>query len=545
LAFEFGAVFSIKDKDFRTQMRNNIKNTSDLKKNLKTATSDMRGFDNQSKKTGNSMASFAKKLAGVAGAYISIKAAVNTVRESIALASKNEEMLSKFGVVFGELTDSVDAWANAQAEAMGRSRHDMKNYLAESQNMLVGMGATREEGAKLSKQIATLGIDLASFNNLADDDAIRNLQSAIMGNHEASKSLGAVLNENTLATAMERMQIKGKFRDLDEVTKMQVRYQAIVDQSTDAMGDAERTSGSYANQMKRFSAIVKDTKIMLGEAFLPTATKVAEKMNEWAKNVQSNMPMIQEKIKTGIGIARDVFEKLGIAINFVRENKEILIPVVAGLVTGITALKVISTISGMMKVLKATTLAQTYATGGLNAVMAANPFGLVAIGIAGLVTAGIALYRNWDTVKEIGLETWEALTGGITSFVEGATEQITKFTDGIKDTWESTKNFLKNPIKGTVELFQDNKTSENVKSSVHGSHYSGLRRVPFDGYVAELHKDERVLTKQEANNYNKSVNTNSSTSNNNFTININATNKSTREIVNELIPELKMALGNI
>ena len=31
-----------------------------------------------------------------------------------------------------------------------------------------------------------------------------------------------------------------------------------------------------------------------------------------------------------------------------------------------------------------------------------------------------------------------------------------------------------------------------------GSHASGLDRVPYDGYVAELHKDEAVLTKEEA-----------------------------------------------
>ncbi|MED5251885.1 MAG: DUF4214 domain-containing protein, partial [Pseudomonadota bacterium] len=33
---------------------------------------------------------------------------------------------------------------------------------------------------------------------------------------------------------------------------------------------------------------------------------------------------------------------------------------------------------------------------------------------------------------------------------------------------------------------------------VDGSHYSGLARVPFDGYIAELHKDETVLNRHDA-----------------------------------------------
>ena len=39
-------------------------------------------------------------------------------------------------------------------------------------------------------------------------------------------------------------------------------------------------------------------------------------------------------------------------------------------------------------------------------------------------------------------------------------------------------------------------------SNTDGSHAGGLERVPFDGYIAELHKDERVLTAEEAAAYN-------------------------------------------
>lgn len=38
-------------------------------------------------------------------------------------------------------------------------------------------------------------------------------------------------------------------------------------------------------------------------------------------------------------------------------------------------------------------------------------------------------------------------------------------------------------------------------TEVDGAHETGLARVPYDGYVAELHKGERVLTAEEANSY--------------------------------------------
>lgn len=40
--------------------------------------------------------------------------------------------------------------------------------------------------------------------------------------------------------------------------------------------------------------------------------------------------------------------------------------------------------------------------------------------------------------------------------------------------------------------------SGDTSSEVSGSHATGLRRVPYNGYIAELHQDERILTAQEA-----------------------------------------------
>ncbi|KMY51775.1 hypothetical protein [Peribacillus loiseleuriae] len=39
--------------------------------------------------------------------------------------------------------------------------------------------------------------------------------------------------------------------------------------------------------------------------------------------------------------------------------------------------------------------------------------------------------------------------------------------------------------------------SFTTKPKTNGSHYHGLARVPYDGYVAELHKGECVQTKVE------------------------------------------------
>ena len=218
-------------------------------------------------------------------------------------ASWAEEMNSKFNVVFGDMTEATEKWAADTGKAIGRSRLELMDYLAESQNMLVGIGMARNEATEFSKEITQIGIDLASFNNLAESDAIGSLQSALSGIHTAARSLGAVLNENTLALAMQDMGLKGTFQQLDENRKMQVRFRAIVMQSEDAIGDAERTSGSFANQIRALRGEVKDLSAEMGKELLPYAIQFVGFLRQGVEWFGELNPTTRRWILTAAGIA--------------------------------------------------------------------------------------------------------------------------------------------------------------------------------------------------------------------------------------------------
>ncbi|MFD7524595.1 phage tail tape measure protein [Paenibacillus chitinolyticus] len=57
------------------------------------------------------------------------------------------------------------------------------------------------------------------------------------------------------------------------------------------------------------------------------------------------------------------------------------------------------------------TWALTAATRALNLAFSANPITLVVIALAALVAGGIALYKNWDTVKAKAYDLWTAMQG--------------------------------------------------------------------------------------------------------------------------------------
>ena len=99
--------------------------------------------------------------------------------------------------------------------------------------------------------------------------------------------------------------------------------------------------------------------------------------------------------------------------------------------------------------------------------------------------------------------------------VEAGKSILNGLWEGMKSIWSSLSSWLStaiNSIVSTVEkIVSPFKTvidgiksiAGNIFSSVTGSHSGGLDYVPYDGYVAELHQGEKVLTKQEAEQYNQ------------------------------------------
>ena len=221
-----------------------------------------------------SLKSMASKVLGAVGITLSVAGIKSAIDGCVEVASSIEEMQNKFDVVFGDMRNEVNKWAQEYSDAIGRNKNDIKTYLADQQNLLVGFGMTRQAGAEMAEQMTSLALDLASFGNIDETASVNAMTKAVMGESEAAKTLGAVLNDSTRAQAMATLGLKGTYDKLDQLTKMQINYQAILQQSPDAIGDCQRSLDSYESTKKRYIAKLKEIKTIVGQFFLPTYQKI-------------------------------------------------------------------------------------------------------------------------------------------------------------------------------------------------------------------------------------------------------------------------------
>lgn len=153
------------------------------------------------------------------------------------------------------------------------------------------------------------------------------------------------------------------------------------------------------------------------------------------------------------------FNGLKDAVKFVADNFNIFAPILTGVLASITAFKIISTITNLMNLWKASTIAQTIATKGLNGAMKANPIGVVITLIGLLVAAGVALYKNWDKVKAFAGQLWDKLKTVFGNIKDSAVERFNSVKNAIINPIESAKD----KVKGIVDKIKGFFTGLKIK----------------------------------------------------------------------------------
>ena len=192
---------------------------------------------------------------------------------SIKLASDFQETQSKFNTVFRDIQAQASKTAKTLQRDFGLSSKASKQLLGDTGDLLTGFGFTQEEALKLSSDVNKLAVDLASFTNVEGGAATASkaLTKALLGERESVKQLGIAITEADLkAFAKEQGLV---FKELDRVAKATLTFELAARQSSNAIGDYERTSGSFANQTRRLMADLENLGVEIGQVLLPIAQK--------------------------------------------------------------------------------------------------------------------------------------------------------------------------------------------------------------------------------------------------------------------------------
>lgn len=205
-------------------------------------------------------------------------------------ASDLAEAVSKNEVVFGKAADTIKAFAETSARSLGQSKAAVFDAAGTFGNLFTASGVAQTAAAGLSKNIITLGSDLASFNNLKPEEVLDKLRAGLLGEAEPMRSLGISINEATVKAKGMQLGLADAHGELSEGAKIQARYALVMEQTKSAQGDFARTSTGMANASRIISASFDDMIVQIGNRLLPI---VAPLISNFAQALPTAMDILE------------------------------------------------------------------------------------------------------------------------------------------------------------------------------------------------------------------------------------------------------------
>jgi hypothetical protein len=324
--------------------------------------------------TAGEKAQFAIKKAAIpaAAALAGLAAAAGP---AISAASDLEENLSKVNVIFGEGAKEIENFAKTAATALGQSQNAVLEAAGTFGTFGKAAGLGGVELAKFSNDFTALASDLASFNNTSPEEAVNAIGAALRGEAEPLRKFGVLLNDATLKTAALELGIYDGNGALTAQQKILAAQNVIYKQTTTAQGDFGRTSDGLANSQRILKAQLQNLQIEIGKGLLPVVQAILPPLKAFAAWAVENPKAF--KIVAGT---------------------------IAGIATAILA---------------------------VNFAMAANPFTLIAVGIAALVTGLAVAYTKFEQFRNIVNTVLNGLIGGFEMFANAYIGAINMIIRGI------------------------------------------------------------------------------------------------------------------
>jgi len=201
-------------------------------------------------------------------------------------AMEVEAAVQQLNRIMGASSTAFMEWANTQAIAFNMSRSEALKYGAVYGNLLTTITKDQATVTSYTQDLLKASAVVASATGREMTDVMERIRSGLLGNTESIEDLGINVNVALLeSTETFKRFANGKSWDqLDFRTQQQIRLFGILEQATSKYGNEvnKNTSSSIA----QLNALLKDSMLNIGQAFLPLVNVVVPILIDFANNLK-------------------------------------------------------------------------------------------------------------------------------------------------------------------------------------------------------------------------------------------------------------------
>lgn len=451
-------------------------------------------------------------------ATVAAGAVIALGKQAVDSASALEQSTGAVESVFKAQSTAIKDLAADAAGAVGLSANQYQEFASVIGSQLKNLGTAQDDLVPTTDKLITMGADLASMFGGTTAEAVESLSAAFRGEYDPIEKYGISIKKSDINARLAAKGLSGLEGEALRQAEAQELLAMLTEQSADAMGNFQRETDTAAGSAQIAAANWENAKASLGQSLLPVVTQVAEKLAGLAQVVGQHPQLFGAAAVAIVGVAGAINGAL-LAIKAFHAAQTIISSVKAAWVALNTSMAVtratmvagnaaaaaqsaaawvasaaraaaawvasaarmavawtVSTARmvaqlaiqrGAMLAARAATLAMAAGQAILNAVMTANPIGIVIVAIAALVAGLVLAYNKSETFRNAVQTAARASKAAFDTVVNvirvviGAIGNMISRVGGVGGAFRGAMNvaaaavrILTAPIRGLISLIQ-------------------------------------------------------------------------------------------
>lgn len=244
-----------------------------IKLSSENATKELKNLNSESKNLQKNLHSLGDEIkyafnsSVIIGFARLLKNVTNTMINAGKAQTEYIENLHLLQVAYGETNSSGEKLVKSMADLSGLDISQLTKSLGKYRQLSNALGIASDSANILSENLLKMQNDIASLYNLNIDDVSKKLMSALTGETEAIKILGADVTTISLQQKAYNLGIQESVTNMSQAEKTILRYLIVQDQLASSQGDFANTINSVANQTKIWNAQLDTLGRQLGAIF--------------------------------------------------------------------------------------------------------------------------------------------------------------------------------------------------------------------------------------------------------------------------------------
>lgn len=395
---------------------------------------------------GSSMIDSFKKVGAAVATYLSVDAIISFGQSVVNAAASVAAETSAFSQIMGDYSDEAAEKVGKIADATGMVDSRLTPYMTSMTAKFNGLGYDIDEATDYATKGLTMAADASAFWDMSLDESMSHLNSFVNGSYEGGEAIGLFANETQMAAYAIKtglIEEKKEWAALDEATKQATRleYAENMMKQSGVIGQASKESSQYANVQANLAEKWRQFQAQIGQPILqnvviPAMSKLSEIVDKLSVGFEEAKTWISENqdtlsnlasialyattvfagFKAAMAIQGAVqgFQQARVAIQLLSAqigSANLAQAALNGTMT--VGETIVALLTGKMTLAQLAQAGMAKAQAVLNAVMSANPIGIVITAIVALVAAFVLLWNKSESFRNFWINLWDGIKNAV------------------------------------------------------------------------------------------------------------------------------------